>query len=106
MRVLLIVGLVLAPLWMLRAQAGPTQHEQHGMSGDSAGANTSAVHMDSTSSQQDPGHPGMEKMQMTRMMARPLGIPAEREGSGTSWLPDVSPMYAVHRMAGPWELML
>src|SRR5262245_53903771 len=24
------------------------------------------------------------------------GVPATREGSGTSWLPDESPMYAVH----------
>jgi YHS domain-containing protein len=28
-----------------------------------------------------------------------------REGSGTSWLPDSSPMYAVHRQNGPWMLM-
>ncbi|HEX6940767.1 MAG TPA: hypothetical protein VF158_15230, partial [Longimicrobiales bacterium] len=29
-----------------------------------------------------------------------------REGSGTAWLPDFSPMYAVHATAGRWELML
>ena len=28
-----------------------------------------------------------------------------REGSGTSWLPDSSPMYMVHRLNGPWMLM-
>ena len=28
-----------------------------------------------------------------------------REGSGTSWLPDASPMYAIHRQRGPWLLM-
>ena len=28
-----------------------------------------------------------------------------REGSGTSWLPDASPMYMVHRQRGPWMLM-
>src|SRR5262249_12051360 len=28
-----------------------------------------------------------------------------REGSGTSWLPDDTPMFAVHREAGPWTLM-
>jgi len=28
-----------------------------------------------------------------------------REGSGTAWLPDASPMYAVHRQRGPWLLM-
>jgi hypothetical protein len=34
------------------------------------------------------------------------GIPATREGSGTSWQPDESPMYAVHHPAGDWMLML
>jgi hypothetical protein len=29
-----------------------------------------------------------------------------REGSGTAWLPDSSPMYAIHGAGGGWELML
>lgn len=28
-----------------------------------------------------------------------------RDGSGTAWLPDQSPMYAVHVQRGPWTLM-
>src|SRR5438874_2688764 len=28
-----------------------------------------------------------------------------REGSGTAWLPDETPMYAMHTMKGPWTLM-
>src|SRR5215467_3169002 len=28
-----------------------------------------------------------------------------REGSGTSWLPDSSPMFMIHRQSGPWMLM-
>ncbi len=44
-----------------------------------------------------------EEMGMT---AGPLGIGMEREGSGTSWQPDSSPMYAIHSMADEWELML
>src|SRR5690348_4518527 len=28
-----------------------------------------------------------------------------REGSGTSWLPDASPMFMLHRQSGPWMLM-
>ncbi len=32
-------------------------------------------------------------------------IPQTREGSGTSWLPDETPMYALHRTAGKWQLM-
>ncbi len=31
--------------------------------------------------------------------------PATREGSGTSWMPDDSPMYAVHEEAAGWMLM-
>lgn len=34
------------------------------------------------------------------------GIPMTRDGSGTSWLPDESPMYALHHMAGSWMLMM
>jgi len=34
------------------------------------------------------------------------GIPMSRDGSGTSWLPDESPMYALHRQGGDWMLML
>jgi hypothetical protein len=29
-----------------------------------------------------------------------------RESSGTAWLPDASPMYAIHREHGAWEVML
>jgi len=36
----------------------------------------------------------------------PLGIPETRMGSGTSWLPDVSPMHAAHIGLGDWTLML
>src|SRR5213592_1512073 len=38
--------------------------------------------------------------------AGPLGIPETRMGSGTSWLPDASPMHAAHLMLGDWTLML
>jgi hypothetical protein len=34
-----------------------------------------------------------------------MAMPPAREGSGTSWLPDETPMYAVHTMAGAWTLM-
>jgi hypothetical protein len=30
---------------------------------------------------------------------------AQAEGSGTSWLPAESPMYAIHKIRGPWMLM-
>src|SRR4051812_37498195 len=31
--------------------------------------------------------------------------PMTREGSGTSWQPDESPMYALHQQRGPWTVM-
>jgi len=60
------------------------------------------------------GMPGMkmpvadtsQSMRGMLMIDGPLGIPMERTGSGTSWLPDDSPMHAHHEMRGAWELML
>ena len=40
-------------------------------------------------------------------MSGTLGVPETRAGSGTSWVPDASPMHAVHIMAGGrWTLMI
>ena len=58
---------------------------------------------DSVAAADSAGMPGMAGM---AMQPGPLGIPRSREGSGTSWLPDASPMHAVHGRAGAWELML
>ncbi len=41
-----------------------------------------------------------------RAQMGPLGIPETRMGSGTSWLPDASPMHAAHYRLGRWTLML
>jgi hypothetical protein len=54
---------------------------------------------DALSAQMDMQHP-------THTNEGPLGIPETRMGSGTSWLPDASPMHAAHVMLGDWELML
>ncbi len=35
-----------------------------------------------------------------------LTVPGSRDGSGTSWLPDTSPMHAWHGQCGKWGLML
>ena len=48
----------------------------------------------------------MDMQQPMQMHAGPLGIPETRMGSGTSWLPDSSPMHAAHYMLGKWTLML
>ncbi|HKV52793.1 MAG TPA: hypothetical protein VJO52_16480 [Gemmatimonadaceae bacterium] len=39
------------------------------------------------------------------LMQGPLGISMARQGSGTSWLPDATPMYGWHATAGPWLFM-
>ena len=36
----------------------------------------------------------------------PGEISMTRDGSGTSWLPDETPMYALHRQSNDWMLML
>lgn len=76
----------------LDAQQDTTKHDMHGMPGMKPPPDTTP-----------PAMPGMAPM---RMIDGPLGIPMERTGSGTSWLPDDSPMHADHVMRGPWELML
>ena len=35
----------------------------------------------------------------------PINLPHQREGSGTSWLPDETPLYAIHGQYRDWELM-
>ncbi|HMA23001.1 MAG TPA: hypothetical protein VKP00_03375 [Gemmatimonadaceae bacterium] len=53
--------------------------------------------------QDDMSH--MAGMEMPAIAA-PLGIALSRFGSGTSWLPDSSPMHAAHLAMGDWMLML
>ena len=46
----------------------------------------------------------MEKAPMTSALFP--GLPTSREGSGTSWQPDSSPVFAWHAPAGSWTLMI
>jgi hypothetical protein len=53
--------------------------------------------------------PARSQMHMQHPMSMtkgPLGIPETRQGSGTAWLPDASPMHASHLTLGAWTLML
>jgi hypothetical protein len=43
---------------------------------------------------------------MHGMIAGPLGISHARMGSGTTWVPDVTPMRAIHTMWRDWSVML
>ena len=46
------------------------------------------------------------RCQMPMMPAGPLGIDEMRDGSGTSWLPEESPMSGAMRTKGSWTFML
>src|SRR5512138_965621 len=35
-----------------------------------------------------------------------ISLTGHRDGSGTSWIPDRSPVRAIHAMAGSWPLMI
>jgi hypothetical protein len=59
---------------------------------------------DSTATMQ--GMADMEAMPGMTMLPRPFGIPMTRMGSGTSWLPDASPMRAYHFTPHGWMLMV
>src|SRR2546425_3534344 len=48
----------------------------------------------------------MDMQPPMEMPVGPLGIPETRMGSGTSWLPDTSPLHAAHYRLGRWTLML
>jgi hypothetical protein len=48
--------------------------------------------------------PGQSHQAM--MTANPLGIESDRDGSGTSWLPDSSPAHGAMHHSGAWMLML
>src|SRR4051794_18902482 len=65
----------------------------------------------SLASAQDPAHQHDDDVQAQGQehhhdMSAMGGIAMTREGSGTSWLPDETPMYALHRDANGWMLML
>lgn len=48
----------------------------------------------------------MDMTTMPRASAMPLGLPENRLGSGTSWLPDAAPMQAIHLPLGTWTAMV
>jgi hypothetical protein len=62
-----------------------------------------AMPRDSTSARK---RPPMDMDSGMAMSDGPLGISMDRMGSGTSWIPEVTPLPARHVMAGTWDLML
>jgi hypothetical protein len=54
---------------------------------------------------ESPPQQDMSQHDMHTMGTTEAAMPPSRDGSGTSWLPDETPMYAVHATAGKWTLM-
>ena len=87
----LLVSLVLTP-------AGWAQHEEHTKK-DTTRAEPPDMHAHT-----DMHRDEMPEMDMSSMLLPSL--PMARDGSGTSWVPDTSPMHAVHTQMGDWSVML
>jgi hypothetical protein len=81
----LVIGLVAAPARAALEQPPPAAERPP----------------DATTSAQEPMPHDMQHMHDMGGVV----MPPTRQGSGTSWLPDETPMYAVHRQAGDWTLM-
>ncbi len=103
---LAVACLVLWPLEVARAQEHEHPHApEHADTSARPMAHDSAMSRDSMAAMGDMA--GMGPMPgMAAMPSRPFGIPMSRMGSGTSWLPDASPMRAYHFMPDGWTLML
>ena len=62
-----------------------------------------AQQLDASEQQAPPHQHDMGHMQMEHQAD--MFMPPPRDGSGTSWLPDKTPMYAIHGRRGAWTLM-
>lgn len=103
-KVVFTLGLALAMAFIARAQ-----HEHHHP--EPAPARTDSVPKKAEAAH----HEGMNHGEMNHgnhaamgamSHAFSLSLPMNRNGSGTSWLPDATPMYAYMKHSGDWMLML
>ena len=86
-----------AGVWLMLAGAAAAQEHQHAPAPAPAPQDEHAGHAQPPAQDEQAQHAGHD------MAATTLFSP--REGSGTAWLPQDSPMYGLHRRAGAWELM-
>src|SRR5262245_39823384 len=93
--VLAAAYLAAGALGAVSAQEPGHHHErEHADTSARPTAHDSITHHDSTIAMHEMADTGA--MPGMTMLPRPLGIPMSRMGSGTSWLPDASPMRAYH----------
>jgi mono/diheme cytochrome c family protein len=86
------IAAVAAYVRSLGPPAPAAQHEHPGAPGAAGGH------------EHEPGR-ASEAAEPMMGMTRVAGQEMTREGSGTSWRPESSPMWAMHRRWGPWNLM-
>jgi len=80
------------------------QHEHHQMKTDSAKAKSNMENTDHA--KMNPDQMPMDSMHMPPMShAFSLNLPMNRNGSGTGWLPDASPMYGYMVHSKKWMYM-
>src|SRR6185312_14265864 len=76
--------------------AAPRAFAQHGNPPQADSAHHKPARNDTT----------LPSMRHTSMASAPFGIPMQRMGSGTSWVPDATTIHASHSMLGAWDVML
>src|SRR5438093_486118 len=84
--VLSLVGILAAARAAAQGPAAPQQEQQHPPQPEDPGGHDMS-HMTHDE------HSGQEQTSMSR------------EGSGTAWLPDATPVYAMHAQKGAWQIM-
>jgi hypothetical protein len=102
---LALAGGVLLP-WAQGLEAQEHGHHQHPEGADTAAMVVPGSVLAPDSASMLPTVSNMDSMPGMQMVARPFGISMSRMGSGTSWLPDASPMRAYHFMKDLWTLMI
>ena len=86
------------------AQIAIAQHEHHQKSGDTTRSRSTRV--DHTAHREEAAHV-MDSSAMPPMShAFSLNLPMNRNGSGTGWLPDTSPMYGYMLHSKKWMYMI
>ena len=101
-RLLTTAAMLASLMWPAVAAA---QHEHHMPRADTTRADSmrKAMTHDTVRTMSGMSHGGHD---MAAMMNGPLGISHVRMGSGTTWMPDSSPMHANHKMWGDWTAMI
>lgn len=96
--------LLLAGFGFYAPAMGQHSGHDHSVPADSAGEHLHHARFRPPGMGATTGSP--EHVRRTAASALLPGMPMERDGSGTSWLPGASPMHAIHKQYGAWSLMV